>query len=397
MQTHNGLCMHEGRMVFAQLMSHAPIHEFRKCVQRYSGDYRLRSFSCWDQFLCMAFAQLTFRESLRDIEVCLRAAPSRLYHLGIRGRVSRSTLADANERRDWRMYADYARELIRIARPLYAGDSFGVELDNTVYALDSTTIDLCLSLCPWAPFQRSRGAIKLHTLLDLRGSIPTFIRITHGRISEVSTMDQIPWEAGAFYVLDRGYVDFLRLHKIHQASAFFVTRSWKNTQYSRLYSHPIDKSTGLRCDQTIRLTGVTSHRTYPATLRRIAYVDPESAKRLVFLTNHSLLPALTIAQLYRSRWQVEIFFKWIKQHLRIKAFYGLSDNAVRTQIWIAISIYVLLAIVRKRLKLEVSLYTFLQVLSLNLFEKTPISQAFQHPLLPVQPNANPNQLTLLDF
>jgi hypothetical protein len=384
-------------MIFAQLVDHAPMHEFRKCVARYDADYRLRSFSCWDQFLCMAFAQLTFRESLRDIEVCLRAVPSRLYHLGIRGRVSRSTLADANERRDWRVYADYARELIRIARPLYAGDSFGVELDHTVYALDSTTIDLCLSLCPWAPFQRSRGAIKLHTVLDLRGSIPTFIRIAHGRISEVSTMDEIPWEAGAFYVLDRGYIDFRRLHKIHQASAFFVTRSWKNTQYARLCSHPVDKSTGLRCDQTIRLAGVHSHRTYPAALRRIAYVDPDNARRFVFLTNHSLLPALTIAQLYRSRWQIEIFFKWIKQHLRIKAFYGLSENAVRTQIWIAVAVYVLLAIVRKRLNLEVSLYTFLQVLSLSLFEKTPILQAFQHSRLPPEPNANPNQLTLLDF
>jgi hypothetical protein len=341
-------------MIFAQLVDHAPMHEFRKCVARYDADYRLRSFSCWDQFLCMAFAQLTFRESLRDIEVCLRAVPSRLYHLGIRGRVSRSTLADANERRDWRVYADYARELIRIARPLYAGDSFGVELDHTVYALDSTTIDLCLSLCPWAPFQRSRGAIKLHTVLDLRGSIPIFIRIAHGRISEVSTMDEIPWEAGAFYVLDRGYIDFRRLHKIHQASAFFVTRSCKNTQYARLCSHPVDKSTGLRCDQTIRLAGVHSHRTYPAALRRIAYVDPDNARRFVFLTNHSLLPALTIAQLYRSRWQIEIFFKWIKQHLRIKAFYGLSENAVRTQIWIAVAVYVLLAIVRKRLNLEVS-------------------------------------------
>jgi hypothetical protein len=345
----------------------------------------------------MAFAQLTFRESLRDIEVCLRAVPNRLYHLGIRGRVSRSTLADANERRDWRVYADYARVLIGIARPLYAEDPFGVELDHTVYALDSTTIDLCLSLCPWAPFQRSRGAIKLHTLLDLRGSIPTFVRIAHGRISEVSTMDQIPWEVGAFYVLDRGYIDFLRLYKIHQASAFFVTRSWSNTQYARLYSHPVDKSTGLRCDQTIRLTGVHSHRSYPTTLRRIAYIDPDSARRFVFLTNHSLLPALTIAQLYRSRWQIEIFFKWIKQHLRIKSFYGLSENAVRTQIWIAVAVYVLLAIVRKRLGLQVNLYTFLQVLSLSLFEKTPILQAFHAPLSAPTPLPNSNQLTLLDF
>jgi len=320
-----------------------------------------------------------------------------LYHLGIRGKVSRSTLADANERRDWRVYADFAQALIQIARPLYAGDTFGVDLAETVYALDSTTIDLCLSLCPWAPFQRSRGAIKLHTLLDLRGSIPTFIRITHGRISDVSTLDEIAFEAGAFYVLDRGYVDFNRLYRIQQANAFFVTRAWKNTQYARLRSHSIDRTLGLRCDQTIRLTGVDSRRTYPIPLRRIRYIDPETAKNLVFLTNNFALPPWIITQLYRSRWRVEIFFKWIKQHLRIKAFYGCSENAVKTQIWIAIAVYVLVAIARKRLGLDVSLYTFLQVLSISLFEKTPILWAFAQVPEAINPEADDKQLKLLDF
>jgi hypothetical protein len=384
-------------MVFSQLMDHAPMHEFRRCVERYAADYRLRRFSCWDQFLCMAFAQLTFRESLRDIQACLRAVPSRLYHLGIRGRVSRSTLADANEQRDWRVYADFAQVLIRIARALYAGESFGVELDQTVYALDSTTIDLCLALCPWAPFQRSRGAIKLHTLLDLRGSIPTFIRITHGRISDVSTLDEIVFEAGAFYALDRGYVDFKRLYRIQQAGAFFVTRALKNTLYARSQSHPVDQSVGLRCDQIVRLTGVRSRWAYPIPLRRVRYVDPETAKNLVFLTNNLMLPPLMIAQLYRSRWRIEIFFKWIKQHLRIKAFYGYSENAVKTQVWIAVAVYVLVAIVRKRIGLDLSLYSFLQVLSVSLFEKMPILQAFERD--EGQSNAVPadKQLKLLDF
>ena len=389
--------MNEGRMVFSQLMDHAPMHEFRRCVTRYGADYRLRRFSCWDQFLCMAFAQLTFRESLRDIEACLRSAPTRLYHLGLRSQISRSTLADANENRDWRVYADFAQALIRMARPLYAGESFGVDLDNTVYALDSTTIDLCLSLCPWAPFQRSRGAIKLHTLLDLRGSIPTFLRITHGRISDVSTLDEIPFEAGAFYVLDRGYLHFERLYKIQQANAFFVTRAWKNTQCARLQSRLIDKSTGLRCDQTIRLTGVDTQHTYPIPLRRIRYVDGETSHRLVFLTNHFGLAPMTIAHLYRSRWRVELFFRWIKQHLRIKAFYGHSENAVRTQIWTAVAVYVLVAIVRKRLGLDISLYTFLQVLSVSLFEKTPILQAFQHTKADCQSRPPANQLNLFHF
>ena len=389
--------MHEGRLVFSQLMDHAPIREFRRCVARYEADYRLRRFSCWDQFLCMAFAQLTFRESLRDIEACLRAAPSRLYHMGIRGPVARSTLADANERRDWRVYADFAQVLMGIARALYAGDSFGVELEQTVYALDSTTIDLCLSLCPWAPFHHQRGAIKVHTLLDLRGNIPSFIRITHGRVSDVSTMDQIAYQAGSFYVMDRAYVDFKRLHRIHQAGAFFVTRSWKNTQFTRIDSNPVDPATGLRCDQTIRFSGVHSRHDYPDRARRIRYTDLETSKRLVFLTNHFALPALTIAQLYRSRWRIETFFKWIKQHLRIKAFYGYCENAVKTQIWIAVAVYVLVAIVRKRLGLDVSLYNLLQVLSVGLFEKSPILQAFQHIEPTNESNDVSNQLNLLDF
>lgn len=389
--------MHEGRMVFAQLIDHAPIHEFRRCVARYGADYRLRSFSCWDQFLCMAFAQLTFRESLRDIEACLRAAPSRLYHLGIRGHVSRSTLADANERRDWRVYADFAQHLIGIARPLYADEPFGVELNETVYALDSTTIDLCLSLCPWAPPSPKRGAVKLHTLLDLRGNIPSFIRITHGRVSDLSTLDELAFEAGAFYVMDRAYVDFKRLLRIHQAGAFFVTRSWKNTQFTRVCSHAVDKSSGLRSDQTIRFSGVTSRDDYPVPARRVHYCDLETAKQLVFLTNHFQLPPIVIAHLYRSRWRVETFFKWIKQHLRIKAFYGNSENAVKTQIWIAVAVYVLLAIAKKRLDVKVSLHSFLQVLSVTAFEKTPILEAFERQDSQNLPEFDGNQLNLWSF
>lgn len=389
--------MHEGRMVFAQLIDHAPIQEFRRCVARYSADYRLRNFSCWDQFLCMAFAQLTYRDSLRDIEACLRAVPTRLYHLGIRGHVSRSTLADANEGRDWRVYADFAQCLIAIARKLYANDSFGIELEQTVYALDSTIIDLCLALCPWAPYRRGRGAIKLHTLLDLRGSIPAFIRITRGLVSDSSTLDEIAFEPGAFYLLDRGYVDFKRLWRIHQCGAFFVTRSCKNTKFVRIGSRPVDDSTGLQCDQTIRFSGVYSRSDYPSAARRVRYTDPDSAKRLVFLTNHFGLPPLVIAQLYRSRWRVEIFFKWIKQHLRIKTFYGYSDNAVKTQIWIAIAVYVLVAIARKRLQLDVTLHSFLQVLSVSLFEKTPIFQVFQQQDSSDESPSPASQLNLLDF
>jgi Domain of unknown function (DUF4372)/Transposase DDE domain len=383
--------------VFTQLIDHAPIHEFRRCVTRYDADYRLRNFSCWDQFLCMAFAQLTYRESLRDIEACLRAVPTRLYHLGIRGHVSRATLADANERRDWRVYADFAQCLIAIARKLYANEPFGMDLDEAVYALDSTTIDLCLSLCPWAPYRRGRGAIKLHTLLDLRGSIPAFIRITGGLVSDPSTLDEIAFEPGAFYLLDRGYVDFKRLFRISQCGAFFVTRSWKNTQFVRISSRRVDETTGLHCDQTIRFSGVHSRSDYPSLARRVRYTDPATAKRLVFLTNHFELPPLTIAQLYRSRWRVEIFFKWIKQHLRIKTFYGYSDNAVRTQIWIAVAVYALVAIARKRLQLNLSLHAVLQVLSVSLFEKTPILQAFQQEA-PSKADTGPaSQLNLLDF
>ncbi len=389
--------MHEGRLVFAQLMDHAPIHEFRRCVARYDADYRLRRFSCWDQFLCMAFAQLTYRESLRDIEACLRASPKRLYHLGFRGSVSRSTLADANERRDWRVYADFAQHLIGVARHLYANDSFGVQLNETVYALASTTIDLCLVLCPWAPYKNGRGGIKLHTLLDLRGNIPSFIRITHGRVSDLSTLDQIPYEPAAFYVVDRAYLDFKRLWRLRRAGAFFVTRSWKNTQFVRVDSRPVERSVGLLCDQTIRFSGVYSRIDYADPARRVRYTDPETGKNLVFLTNNFSLPALTIAQLYRSRWRVELFFKWIKQHLRIKSFYGYSDNAVRTQIWIAVAVYLLVAITRKRLQLDVSLYNLLQVLSVSLFEKTPISQAFERSAHIPEATPGCKQLSLLEF
>jgi hypothetical protein len=325
----------------------------------------------------MAFAQLTHRESLRDIEACLRAVPGKLYHLGVRGTVARSTLADANEHRDWRVYADLAQALIQIARPLYADEPFGAELDQTVYALDATTIDISLSLCPWAPFQRSRGAIKLHTLLDLRGSIPTFIDITHGRSNDVAVLDRLPLEPGSFYVIDRGYLHFKRLYHVHQSGAFYVTRAEKNTQYRRQRSRPVDRQTGLRADQTIRLSGVTTQHTYPDPLRRVRYYDAETRKRFTFLTNNFLLPALLISQLYQCRWNIEVFFKWIKQHLRIKSFYGNSPNAVKTQIWIAISVYLLVAIARKELNIKATLYTFLQVIGLTVFEKCPISEVFQ--------------------
>jgi hypothetical protein len=366
--------MYSGKLVFAQLMDHLPLHTFRRCVAKYPSRYPTLTFSHLDQFLCMAFAQLTFRESLRDIETCLRAHSTKLYHLGIRGGIARSTLADANETRDWRIYQDLALSLIQPARKLYAQDSFGVELMHTVYALDSTTIDLCLALFPWARFRQTKGAVKLHTLLDLRGSIPSFIHISDGKLHDVNILDQIAFEAGSFYIMDRGYIDFGRLHSLHQAQAFFVIRAKSNLQFQRVYSHPIDKDTGLRCDQTIRLTGTRSRGDYPTPLRRVKFYDAMHDQRLVFLTNHFDLPALTIAALYRSRWQVELFFKWIKQHLRIKAFFGTSENAVKTQVWIAIAVYVLVAIVKKRLGSEASLYTILQILSLTLFEKTPIDQ-----------------------
>ena len=366
--------MPTGKRVFAQLMDHLPLHTFRRCVAKYPGRYPTLTFSHLDQFLCMAFAQLTYRESLRDIETCLRAHSAKLYHLGIRGGIARSTLADANENRDWRIYQDFALSLIQTARKLYAEDSFGLELTHTVYALDSTPIDLCLALFPWARFRKRKGAVKLHTLLDLRGNIPTFIHLSDGTLHDVNMLDRIAFEAGSFYVMDRGYIDFVRLYALHLAQAFFVTRAKSNLQYRRVYSHPVDKTTGLRCDPTIMLTGPRPSQDYPVQLRRVKFYDAKHDKLLVFLTNNFDLPALTIAELYRCRWQVELFFKWIKQHLRIKAFFGTSENAVKTQVWIAIAVYVLVAILKKRLKSEASLYTILQILSLTLFEKTSLNQ-----------------------
>ena len=367
--------MNGGKSIFSQLTDFLPWTQFQECVARYQGDYKLKSFSCWDQFLCMAFAQLTYRESLRDIEACLRANQTKLYHMGIRGRVSRNTLANANSVRDWHIYADFAQVLINQARLLYRDDEFSLALQQTVYALDATTIDLCLSLFPWAPFRKRKGAVKLHTLLDLRGNIPTVIIVTHGLIHEVNILDELTFEAGAFYLMDRAYLDFPRLHRLHLASAFFVTRARKRFDCQRLYSAPVDRTSGIMCDQIVSLSNPVPRAGYPDKLRRIRYFDPQQERRLIFLTNNFTLPPLTVAQLYRSRWQVELFFKWIKQHLRIKKFYGTSANALKTQIWIAISIYVLVAIVKKQLKLEASLYRILQILSVSLFEKTPILEA----------------------
>jgi hypothetical protein len=388
--------MHSGQLVFAQLMDFLPRHEFNTCVRRYGGHRRARGFSCRDQFLCLAFAQLTFRESLRHIETCLHAVQAKLYHAGFRGRVARSTLADANRVHDWRIYADFAQVLIRKARELYAQDPLAVALAETVYALDSTTIDLCLSLLPWAKFRRRKGAVKLHTLLDLRGSIPCFIHVSHGKMHDVTVLDLLPIEPGAFYVMDRGYVDFRRLCCFTQGAAFFVTRTKRNLDCTRRARRRVDKATGLRSDQTIVLAGPKSSRLYPDPLRRVAFYDVERQRRLVFLTNNFSLPALTIAQLYKSRWQVELFFKWIKQHLRIKAFYGTSDNAVKTQVWTAISVYVLVAIVKKELRIERSLYEILQILSVTLFEKTPIFEALDPMQSPNHIGPSPNQLTLFD-
>jgi len=389
--------MNLGQTVFSQLIEHLPHKEFQKCVARYRGDHYLKSFSCWDQFLAMGFAQLTYGESLRDIEACLRSMQSKLYHMGFRGKVSRSTLADANELRDWRIYADFAQVLIGIARPLYADDPLGVELDQNLYALDSTTIDLCLSLFPWARFRRHKAAVKMHTLLDLHGSIPTFIRITEGKTHDVNILDQIIPEAGSFYVMDRGYVDFERLHLFTLCSAFFVVRSKENILLQRRYSHPVDRSSGVRSDHTVILTASESAKVYPDTLRRVTYFDLQNQKRLKFLTNNFFLPALTIAKIYKSRWMVELFFKFIKQHLRIKSFYGTSENAVKTQIWIAVSIYVLVAIVRKRLRLEVSFYQILQILSLTLFEKMPILRALEAIDSHNELGGDANQLILFEF
>jgi transposase len=386
--------MNNGKTVFSQLSEFLPLHEFRKSVHRYRGDYKVLSFSCLDQFLCMAFAQLTFRESLRDIETCLRTVRPKLYHMGIRGGISRNTLAHANENRDWRIYADFAQVLIRIARNLYANDPFAVELEQTVYALDSTTIDLCLSLFPWARFRKRKAAVKLHTLLDLRGNIPSFIKITEGKRHDVHILDELLPEPGSYYVMDRGYLDFERLHAFSLRLAFFVTRAKKNLRYRRVDSKPVDKTTGVRSDQTIALTGINTVEHYPDKLRRIRFFDVENKKNLVFLTNDFSLPPESIALLYKQRWQVELFFRWIKQHLRIKAFFGTSENAVKTQVWIAISVYVLVAIVKKRLHLGKSLYTILQILSITVFEKEPLFQILtscEHSNLQPEPD---NQLNL---
>jgi hypothetical protein len=388
--------MYLGKFVFAQVMDHLPLHAFHRSVARYSGEHKIKRFSCLDQYLSMAFAQLTYRESLRDIEACLRTQSAKLYHLGFRSPVARNTLANANATRDWRIYCDFAQSLIGTARRLYADEVFGLDLKDTVYALDATTIDLCLSVFPWAPFRSTKAAIKLHTLLDLRGNIPSFIFISDGKLHDVNILDQLVPEPGAIYVMDRGYIDFDRLGRFHEAGSFFVIRAKTNLRAERRYSHAVDKSTGLVCDQTVTLTGFYSHKGFPAPLRRIKFKDPETGKRLVFLSNHFALPALTITKLYRQRWQIELFFKWIKQHLRIKAFFGTTENAVKAQIWIAVSVYVLVAIVKKRLQLSASLYEILQILSLSMFERMPIDQ-----LLSLQPGvvaepASANQLTLFD-
>ena len=392
--------MYTGKLVFAQVMEHMPMKVFRRCVQTYNGNHKVKSFSCLDQYLCMAFAQMTCRESLRETEICLRAQSKKLYHMGIRGGIARNTLSNANKVRDWRIYADFAQALIKIARPLYAEEELGLELDNTIYALDSSTIDLCLSVFPWALFRSTKSAVKLHTLLDLRGNIPTFIHISNGKMHDVNVLDILMPEAGAFYIMDRGYLDFARLFNIDQAGAFFVIRAKGNMVYRRQYSHAVtteEKSRGVRCDQTIVLTGVNSKNDYPQQLRRIKYYDSKSNKTFNFLTNNFTIPAQTVADLYRYRWQVELFFKWIKQHLRIKSFFGISENAVKSQIWIAISVYVLVAIIKKRLDLKLELYTILQILSLTLFEKTPLDQ-----LLMISENKNEtqemtNQLNLFDL
>jgi hypothetical protein len=386
-----------GRTVFAELMDHVSRFEFQKCVSRYDGNYKSSRFSCWDQFLCMAFAQLTYRESLRDIEACLRAVQPKLYHVGIRTRVARTTMADANETRDWRIYADFANGLIRTARALYVGEPLSVDLADTVYALDATIIELCLSVFPWAHYRRRDAAIKLHTLVDLRGAIPTVVQITAGKCPDVTALDTLVLDAGAIYLMDRGYVDFARLARFTEEAAFFVTRTKTGIRFTRRSSRPVDFTTGVQSDHVVVLTTKESRGHYPQPLRRVRYVDPETQKRLVFLTNNFTLPALTIAHLYKARWQVELFFKWIKQHLRIKAFYGTSENAVKTQIWIALSVYVLVAIVRKRLALDVSLYKLLQILSVTLFEKTPISTAVLDVGLNVDKVGDSNQLQLFDL
>jgi len=386
--------MNTGQIIFSQVIDHLPMYHFHQCVQRYKGLHKVQSFSCLDQFLSMSFAQLTYRESLRDIEACLQAQNSKLYHMGIRGNISRSTLAYANETRDWRIYADLAQILIHIARPLYANEDFGIELKETVYALDATTIDLCLSMFPWARFRKHKGAVKLHTLLDLRGSIPVFIHISDGKLHDVNVLDLLLPEPGAFYIMDKGYLDFARLFLLNQEKAHFVIPAKSNFKFQRIYSRPIDKSAGLLCDQTVVLTGFYPSKDYPAQIRRIKYYDQETDNLFVFLTNNFQLAALTITKLYKCRWQVELFFKWIKQHLRIKNFYGTSENAVKTQIWIAVSVYVLVAIMKKRLKLNQSLYTIMQILSVTIFEKMPILSAFADDDCLLPKNENDNQLIL---
>jgi hypothetical protein len=382
--------------IFAQIMSHLPRYEFNKCVERYNGNYKVQSFSCFDQFLSMAFAQLTYRESLRDIEVCLRAVESKLYHIGFRGKISRNTLANANENRDWRIYCDFAKELISIAKKLYSDENIIEQIDSAIYALDSTTVDLCLSLFPWARFRKTKSAVKLHTLLDLNTSIPKVVIITPGAVQDVNILDEIILEAGAFYIMDRGYLDFERLYNLTKNSAIFVTRAKTNLQFERMYSQDVDKFTGVLCDQIIKLTGINSAKNYPDKLRRIKYYDKETGKKLIFITNNFTLPAIIIAALYKHRWKIELFFKWIKQHLRIKAFYGTSENAVKTQIWIAISIYVLIAIIKKRLKLNHSLYTILQIFSVMIFEKMPILQALEHENFKEPESVVREPLTLFD-
>jgi hypothetical protein len=387
--------MNSDKTIFSQLLKFLPTYEFRQCVKRYQGHYKVKSFSCWDQFLCMAFAQLTYRESLRDIQACLRGNQSKLYHMGFRGNIARNTLAHANQVRDWRIYADFAQILIAQARELYANEDLGLELKQTVYAFDATTIDLCLSLFSWAQFRQRKGAIKVHTLMDLRGSIPTLIFVTHGKIHEVNLLDDLLVEPGAIYLFDRGYLDFGRLYQFDQAKAFFVIRAKRNFRFRRLYSQIVDKTQGIQADQIIELHGFYACKDYPTRLRRIRYFDTEKNKRLIFLTNHFSLPAFTVAELFRCRWKIEIFFKWIKQHLRIKSFYGTSENAVKTQIWIAISVYVLVAIIKKKLQLKGSLYTLLQILSLSLFEKTSLFQLLSQNMPDEKMTDSANQLKLL--
>ena len=388
--------MHEGQLIFSQVTDHLPLHTFRRYVQRYQGERYVKQFRCLDQYLVMAFAQLSYRESLRDIEACLRAQQTKLYHMGIRATISRSTLAEANEQRDWRIYADFAQALIKLARPLYADEDLGLDLDQTVYALDASTIDLCLSLFPWAHFRSTKSAVKLHTLLDVRGNIPTFLHISDGKLHDVKVLDILLPEPGAFYLMDRGYLDFKRLFTLTQSGAFFVIRAKRNTRHQRRYSHAIDHSHGLRCDQTIVLTGATTQDAYPQPLRRVKYYDCKTDKTFNFFTNNFAIPAQTVADLYRSRWQVELFFKWIKQHLRIKTFFGTAENAVKSQIWIAISVYVLIAIIKKRLLIKTDLYTMLQILSLTLFEKMPLNQLLTDRSYNDEDCAMRNQLSLFD-